>query len=108
MLFPFSLIILLGDNPKTGFLSTCSYGVCTATERGRAEDRWAHYDADTLAYELAEEYGGEWAMAKYIEATEMENEGERQEVIDQILLYNREDLEVTWAVLRWLRAKICW
>lgn len=52
-----------------------------------------------------EEYGGEWAMAKYIEATEMEDEERRQEVIDQIRRYNQEDLEATWAVLQWLRAK---
>lgn len=53
-----------------------------------------------------EEYGGDWAMAKYIEATEMEDEGSRQVVIDQIRLYNQEDLEATWAVLQWLKAKV--
>ena len=52
-----------------------------------------------------EEYGGEWAMAKYIEATETEDPQQRQQVMDQILVYNREDLESTWAVLKWLRAK---
>lgn len=52
-----------------------------------------------------EEYGGDWAMAKYIEATEMEDDAKRQEVIDQIRRYNREDLEATWAVLRWLKEK---
>lgn len=44
-------------------------------------------------------------MAKYIEATEMEDEARRREVIGQILLYNREDLEASWAVLRWLKEK---
>ena len=48
---------------------------------------------------------GEWAMAKYIEATETENPHERQEIMDEILKYNREDLEATWAVLQWLREK---
>lgn len=52
-----------------------------------------------------EEYGGEWSMAKYIEATETEDPQQRQQVMDQILAYNREDLEATWAVLKWLRAK---
>jgi predicted RecB family nuclease len=52
-----------------------------------------------------EEYGGEWAMAKYIEATETEDEKARNAVMHQILAYNREDLEATWAVLQWLRAK---
>ena len=36
-------------------------------------------------------------MAKYIEATETEDENLREEVMDQILTYNREDLEATWA-----------
>src|SRR2546425_9778274 len=50
-----------------------------------------------------EEYGGEWAMAKYIEATETDDEIKRAESIDQILKYNEEDLDATWAVLKWLR-----
>ncbi|HUU18318.1 MAG TPA: TM0106 family RecB-like putative nuclease [Sedimentisphaerales bacterium] len=53
-----------------------------------------------------EEYGGDWAMAKYIEATEMADEQRRQEVMDQILTYNKEDLEATWAVLQWLKLKV--
>ncbi|MCH8823251.1 MAG: TM0106 family RecB-like putative nuclease [Planctomycetes bacterium] len=52
-----------------------------------------------------EEYGGDWAMAKYIEATETEDEGLRKEVMDLILAYNREDLEATWAVFQWLRSQ---
>ena len=52
-----------------------------------------------------EEYGGEWAMAKYIEATETEDEEHRAQVMGQILAYNQEDLEATWAVLKWLRSK---
>jgi len=49
-----------------------------------------------------EEYGGDWAMAKYIEATETEDENTRSALMNQILDYNREDLEATWAVLKWL------
>jgi predicted RecB family nuclease len=52
-----------------------------------------------------EEYGGNWSMAKYIEAVETVNEQQRAEVMDEILTYNQEDLEATWAVLEWLRAK---
>lgn len=52
-----------------------------------------------------DEYGGDWAMAKYIEATETEDEALRAEVIDKILVYNQEDLQATWAVLGWLRGK---
>jgi predicted RecB family nuclease len=52
-----------------------------------------------------EEYGGQWAMAQYIEAIETEDEKKRSEIINRILEYNREDLEATWAVLIWLKAK---
>jgi predicted RecB family nuclease len=46
--------------------------------------------------------GGEWSMARYIEATETSDERLRAEIMDQLLAYNQEDLEATWAVLRWL------
>jgi len=49
------------------------------------------------------EYGGDWSMAKFIEATETQNKEERAEVMNQILLYNEEDLGATWAVLKWLK-----
>lgn len=42
-------------------------------------------------------------MAQYIEATEMEDEAERQKVMTDILKYNEEDLAATWAVFSWLR-----
>lgn len=50
-----------------------------------------------------EEFGGEWSMARYIEATEATEEARRAAIMDEILPYNREDLEATWAVLEWLR-----
>ena len=51
------------------------------------------------------EYGGDWSMAKFIEATETNDEAKRREVMDEILKYNREDLEAMWAVFDWLRSK---
>ena len=33
------------------------------------------------------------------------NEQQQKEVVDQILIYNKEDLEATWAVLKWLKSK---
>jgi predicted RecB family nuclease len=53
-----------------------------------------------------QEQNGAWSMAKFIEATEMENAAQRQEVMDEILRYNQEDLAATWAVMEWLREKI--
>ena len=63
-------------------------------------------DVETVAgYERQlEEYGGSWSMAKYIEATECQTTRiERAAIMDEILAYNREDLEATWAVMEWLR-----
>ena len=44
-------------------------------------------------------------MATYIEAVEAEDEDRQHELMDQILKYNREDLEATWAVFQWIEEK---
>lgn len=54
-----------------------------------------------------QEYGGEWSIAKYIESVETANEQERQSLLDEIIQYNKEDLDATWAVLEWYKDKIC-
>jgi predicted RecB family nuclease len=51
------------------------------------------------------EFGGQWAMATFIEATETSDESKRKELMGEILKYNEEDLDATWAVFEWLRAK---
>src|SRR5271156_6539697 len=51
------------------------------------------------------EYGGAWAMATFIEATETADEGKRKELMDKIVAYNKEDLGATWAVFEWLRSR---
>ena len=51
------------------------------------------------------EFGGQWAMATFIEATETSDESKRKQLMDEILKYNEEDLAATWAVFEWLRAK---
>ena len=50
-----------------------------------------------------DEYGGDWSIAKYIEAVETEDENKRREIMRDILKYNEEDLKATWAVFEWLR-----
>ena len=50
-----------------------------------------------------EDYGGDWSIVQYMKARASENPSERQAIIDAIALYNREDLEATWAVFQWLR-----
>ncbi len=52
-----------------------------------------------------EEYGGSWAMAQFILATETDDDDERNARMDEILKYNAEDLAATWAVFEWLRNK---
>jgi uncharacterized protein len=52
-----------------------------------------------------DEYGGNWAMAQYIEAVETGDDAKRQAIMDKILTYNKEDLEATWAVFEWLVSK---
>jgi predicted RecB family nuclease len=62
---------------------------------------------DYVGFERKEaEFGGAWAMATFIEATETSDQGKRKELMDKIVAYNKEDLEATWAVFEWLRAKV--
>jgi predicted RecB family nuclease len=51
------------------------------------------------------EFGGQWAMATFIEATETSDEVKRKDLMSEILEYNEEDLAATWAVFEWLRGK---
>jgi len=46
---------------------------------------------------------GDDSIAAYIEAVETEDMARRDEIVADICAYNQEDLEATWAVLRWLR-----
>lgn len=50
-----------------------------------------------------DEFGGTWAMAQYIRATEAGDQELRHKIMEQVLTYNREDLAATWAVLQWAR-----
>ncbi|MGH9365622.1 MAG: TM0106 family RecB-like putative nuclease [Thermoanaerobaculia bacterium] len=51
-----------------------------------------------------DEYRGDVAMARYIEATETSDPAARAGILDESRAYNEEDLDATWAVLSWLRA----
>jgi predicted RecB family nuclease len=50
--------------------------------------------------------GGDWAMARYVEAVETEDETERQALMNTIIAYNQEDLEAMWEVMQWLKGKM--
>jgi len=52
-----------------------------------------------------DEHGGQWAMAKYIEAVETEDPDTRAKLMEEIFKYNEEDLAATWEVLKWLGQK---
>ncbi len=49
------------------------------------------------------DYGGDWAIARYIRAGECRDETERAAIMEEILRYNEEDLAATWRVLQWAR-----
>ena len=51
------------------------------------------------------EYGGDWAMAQFILATETGDEAECNARMAEIRKYNQEDLAATWAVFKWLRSE---
>ena len=51
-----------------------------------------------------DEFGGNWAIVNYALALESDDETLRKDVMAQIVKYNREDLEATWAVFEWLRS----
>jgi len=48
-----------------------------------------------------EEYGGSWSIGRYIRARESGDEAERGKILEEILRYNEEDLQATWAVFQW-------
>lgn len=48
------------------------------------------------------EFGGDWAIAKFIQATEAGDEDTRNALLKEILTYNEEDLDSLWAVFNWL------
>jgi predicted RecB family nuclease len=52
-----------------------------------------------------EAYGGDWAMATFIEATETSDKGKRDALMNEICKYNQEDLAASWSVFQWLRTK---
>jgi predicted RecB family nuclease len=63
---------------------------------------------DYVGFERKEaEYGGSWAMATFVEATETNDGEKRKALMDKILAYNKEDLEATWVVFESLRSKTC-
>jgi predicted RecB family nuclease len=84
-----NLLDLLPITYESVALPTSSYGL-------KQIERFAGFERQLTGA------GGEWSMARYIEAAETSEERVRAEIMDQLLAYNQEDLEATWAVLRWL------
>ncbi len=52
-----------------------------------------------------QEFGGDWSIVQYIRAVETEDQDLRQCIMNDVLKYNEEDLQATWAVVGWLRTK---
>jgi predicted RecB family nuclease len=49
---------------------------------------------------------GDWAVAQYVRATETEDVDAARRILREILQYNEEDLDATWAVYCWLRDEV--
>ncbi len=59
-----------------------------------------------VGYERSQEdFGGTWAMVKYIDAAKSGDREVRRALMREIVKYNREDLEAMWEVVQWLRSK---
>lgn len=59
-----------------------------------------------LGFERSQdEYGGTWAMVRYLDAKESGDAIARRAIMEEIVRYNREDLEAMWKVVEWLRTK---
>jgi predicted RecB family nuclease len=50
-----------------------------------------------------DEYGGNWSIVQYIRAVETQDEALRDKIMSDILKYNEEDLQATWAVFQWIK-----
>ena len=50
-----------------------------------------------------EEFGGSWSIAQYVRAMQSQDLKVRQSIMDEILIYNAEDLQATIRVFEWLR-----
>ncbi len=49
------------------------------------------------------EFGGDWSIVQYIRAIETEDRSLRERIMSDIIKYNEEDLQATWAVYQWLK-----
>jgi len=52
------------------------------------------------------QYGGNWAIVKFIESMELSDDKARREILGEILNYNREDLLATWNVFTWIKDQV--
>ncbi len=49
------------------------------------------------------EFGGAWSIVRYTEAMETKDSKEQEKILSEIIKYNEEDLQATWAVFQWLK-----
>jgi predicted RecB family nuclease len=52
-----------------------------------------------------DDYGRDWALAKYVEVVETSDESQRFALVGQVQAHNRDDLEATYSILKWLLAR---
>ncbi len=56
-----------------------------------------------VGYERTLPGSGDWAVANYIRAVSAEDREEAHRLVGEVLKYNEEDLDATWAVFQWMR-----
>ncbi len=59
-----------------------------------------------VGYERSLAGSGDWAVAQYIRAVETEDREDAMSRVRDVLRYNEEDLDATWAVFQWLRGQL--
>lgn len=59
-----------------------------------------------VGYERTLAGSGDWAVAQYIRAVETDDRDEAVRRVNDVLRYNEEDLDATWAVFEWMRGRL--
>lgn len=54
-----------------------------------------------------EKYGGSWSIVRYNQYLQATTKADAERILDEIRLYNREDLLATYSVYKWLEGHCC-
>ncbi|MFH1679084.1 MAG: TM0106 family RecB-like putative nuclease [Candidatus Eisenbacteria bacterium] len=80
------------DRNLCNLLSVCSEGICLPLP-----SRSLKVVEKYVGYERKVQGNGEWAVAQYVRAVSTDNPDEATRLVTEVLRYNEEDLDATWA-----------